>query len=309
MKHSAGPGIHPEFDTIRLSGKESMDQAPPLEERASACCERPVLRVKGGDTRALWDRIVTEEPLEIRVCVLVNGRWEVHPISVTMRTPGHDFELAVGFLFSEGLVHSRRDIHRLAYCPDAGPSRGNIIQVYLRSGKVPDLERLSRHVFTNSSCGICGKTSIEQVRAVCPAPITSSLQVRGELICQLPEVLKEHQRVFHSTGGLHAAALFDGKGRLRAVREDVGRHNALDKLIGSLILRDEDGSGGIVLVSGRAGFELVQKAVLARIPIFAAVGAPSSLAVDLAREVGMTLIGFLRNGRFNVYTGPERIIF
>ena len=260
-----------------------------------------VMKHTAGQERRRSDVVATEEPMEIRV----ETGGHTYPISVTMRTPGHDFELAAGFLCTEGVIRSRKAIERISYCT-AGrePQHQNIVTVHLRR-KVPfDPLRLSRHVYTTSSCGICGKASLEQIRATCPPPLTGKPQLPEGYFLTLPEVMQRQQTVFARTGGLHAAALFDTSGNLVVLREDVGRHNAMDKLVGTLLLTDRlPAPESVVLVSGRASFELVQKALMAGIPILAAVSAPSSLAIDLAREFGMTLVGFLRDGRFNIYAG------
>jgi FdhD protein len=265
----------------------------------------PVWRVEGTQTTVQPDQLAVEEPLEIRLAYDQDGRRVRRGISVTMRTPGHDSELAVGFLFTEGILDSPEQVAKI---DDWGP--GNVVRVELRPGVAVDLARLERHFYTASSCGVCGKASLEavRVRPQC-APIARRPLVAGEVIGQLPGTLRASQGAFDRTGGLHAAALFDPDGRLLDLREDVGRHNALDKLIGAAFLAGGTPiHDGILLVSGRASFELVQKAAVAGIPMLAAVGAPSSLAVDMAREHGMTLLGFVRPERFNVYSGPERIV-
>ena len=247
-----------------------------------------------------------EEPLEIRLAFDQHGRRIRRGISVTMRTPGHDDELAVGFLvLTEG--ESSIPPEQVATVEDWGP--GNVVRVELNPGVAVDLARLERHFYATSSCGVCGKASLEAVR-VRPLfePIPGRPEVEAGTIRGLPETLRAAQGAFDRTGGIHASALFDPSGRMLALREDVGRHNALDKLIGMSFL-----AGGmplrdaILLVSGRASFELVQKSAVAGIPVLAAVGAPSSLAVELARQLGMTLIGFVRGDRFNIYAGPDRI--
>ena len=232
------------------------------------------------------DRVAVEEPLEIRV----GG----HRVSVTMRTPGHDFELAAGFLVTEGLV-AARDLGVIEYCPD---SDDNIVDVRLVEGAGFDPELLRRNFYATSSCGICGAASIELVRKRV-APL-SRLDLAHDVLVAMPEKMRAAQKTFDQTGGLHAAALFRD-GELVLVREDVGRHNAVDKIVGASALRDSALAGHALLVSGRASFEIVQKAAVAGIAAVAAVGAPSSLAVEFAREVGMTLVGFLRGDRYNVY--------
>lgn len=257
------------------------------------------------------DLVATEEPMEIRVVAERNGRREAHPLAITMRTPGHDFELAAGFLLSEGVVETGEDLWRLAYCLDSDESARNVVEAHLSpvsSGAAFDPERFRRNVYTTSSCGICGKASIERLETACPRRPETRFRVAPAVIKSLPARLGEAQTVFSQTGGLHASGLFSPEGELLRVREDVGRHNALDKLIGSYLLTGEVPlSDAILLVSGRASFELVQKALIAGIPVLAAVGAPSTLAVETAATYGQTLVGFLREDRFNVYAGKERL--
>jgi FdhD protein len=221
-----------------------------------------------------------------------------------MRTPGHDDELAVGFLHTEGIILAREQVIGVRAC-----SGGNVVRVELAAGVRVDLDRLKRHFYSSSSCGVCGKASLEAVQVCARHRLAEGMPViNAEVIHHLPEVLRASQTVFEHTGGLHAAALFNTEGTLLCLREDVGRHNALDKLIGAQFLAGRTPlSNNVLLVSGRASFELVQKAIVAGIPILAAVGAPSSLAVSLARKHGLTVIGFVRPDRFNLYTGTERI--
>lgn len=276
---------------------------------AGAAFRAQVVAYADGRPEMRPDLVAAEEPLEVRVSAEARGRRERHSVAVTMRTPGHDFQLAAGFLFSEGVVGGRDEIWSIAHCENvaAGAER-NVVDVNLRPGVAFDPARFSRNVYTISSCGVCGKTSIDLVRTVCPAPPVGRERIAPEVLTALPEVLRAAQPVFSRTGGLHAAGLFDPTGRLLLQREDVGRHNAVDKVVGTLLLDgDLPASDRILLVSGRASFELMQKALAAGIPVLAAVGAPSSLAVELAREFGATLVGFLRDGRFNVYSGEERI--
>ncbi len=256
------------------------------------------------------DSVAVEEPLEIQVSAGDETMRVIHPVAVTMRTPGADRELALGFLRTEGAIVRADQVEKTAYQKDdGGEPNCNVIQVFLKAGEPFDAEKFSRHVFTSSSCGICGRIAIERVRAetldapVCGAGIATST------LAALPGALRRVQRVFETTGGLHASALFDLSGRLLLVREDVGRHNALDKIIGALLAENRLPAGDTaLLLSGRASFELIQKAAIAGVPIVAAVGAPSSLAVELAKELGITLVGFLKGSRFNVYAGRQRIL-
>jgi len=253
------------------------------------------------------EMLAVEEPLEIR---LRGPGQEPLSLAITMRTPGHDFELAAGFLFSEGIIRRREDIRSISYCAEHGdrPSE-NIVIVTLADHCTVDAERFSRHVLTTSSCGICGRAALDFVRSLGPPVPNPRLRVSREVICSLPDALRRVQTLFARTGGVHASALSDCDGQISLVREDVGRHNAMDKLIGSLLMAGGvPASDAIVLVSGRASFELVHKALLAGIPILIAVGAPSSLAVEVAADAGMTLIGFVRDRRFNIYSGSERIV-
>ncbi|MFI2304442.1 formate dehydrogenase accessory sulfurtransferase FdhD [Actinacidiphila glaucinigra] len=266
---------------------------------------RRVLRIRDGAVDHRADTLVAEEPLEIRL----NGK----PLAITMRTPGDDFALAAGFLVSEGVLGGADELANIVYCAGAtvdGSNTYNIVDVRLAPGvPVPDIT-LERNVYTTSSCGLCGKASLDAVRTTARWPIAdpSPLRLEPGLLSALPDRLRAAQRVFDRTGGLHAAALFTDEGELLDVREDVGRHNAVDKLVGRALQQDLlPLAGKILMVSGRASFELAQKAVMAGIPVLAAVSAPSSLAVDLADESGLTLIGFLRGTSMNVYAGEERI--
>jgi FdhD protein len=255
---------------------------------------------KGKVARRRQDWLAREEPLEIRV----RGR----SVVVIMRTPGHDQELAAGFLLSESFLSQPGDILEIAHCRTAGQtSSENIINVFLSPAVEPDWDKVTRAVFVSSSCGLCGKGSIEAVHQHFP-PIDSRMRVAADLISQLPERLHRAQKLFRATGGLHAAAVFDAAGKLIVAREDVGRHNAVDKVLGFAVLnRLLPFSEHVLVVSGRASFEILQKALAARIPIICAVSAPSSLAVEFARESRQSLIGFLRPDRLNVYAHPERI--
>jgi FdhD protein len=258
-------------------------------------------------TREHADHVATEEPLEIRL--LAGG--ERATVAVTMRTPGADFALAAGFLFSEGVIARREEIRRITYCVDAeidAEQRYNIVNVELRAETLPALATLDRHFLTTSACGICGKASLDALHLRGHTPVPPGSVIDAALITSLPERLRAAQGLFDVTGGLHAAGLFDAAGNLLAVREDVGRHNALDKLVGWALMEGKlPLHEHIVLVSGRVSFELVQKCLAAGVPIVCAISAPSSLAVSLATEFNITLIGFLRGDRFNVYTGSSRI--
>ncbi|MFE9471984.1 formate dehydrogenase accessory sulfurtransferase FdhD [Streptomyces griseofuscus] len=267
---------------------------------------RKVLRIRDGAVTTRPDTLVAEEPLEIRL----NGK----PLAITMRTPGDDFALAAGFLVSEGVLAAASDLQNIVYCAGAiadGSNTYNVVDVRTAPDvSLPDFT-LERNVYTSSSCGLCGKASLDAVRTTTRWPIADSprLRVTPALLSGLPERLREAQRVFDRTGGLHAAALFTEDGELLDIKEDVGRHNAVDKLVGRALQNGElPLSRTVLLVSGRASFELAQKAVMAGIPLLAAVSAPSSLAVDLAAETGLTLVGFLRGGSMNVYAGDDRIV-
>ncbi len=258
------------------------------------------------------DLLAVEEPLEIRIGFGSENNRQQKNISVTMRTPGNDFELASGFLFTEGILKNKDDILSIKYCTDLNTfeNQENIVRVELKPHVEFDLKFLERNFYTSSSCGVCGKASIDAVRTVCEINADSdNLSIQSSLIIQLPELLRKQQNVFEYTGGLHACALFDLEGKILLVREDVGRHNALDKLAGAALVSDLlPLNKHMLLLSGRASFELIQKAAMCGIKMVCAVGAPSSLAVQMANEFGITLIGFLRNGSFNIYSKSERII-
>lgn len=257
------------------------------------------------------DMVAIEEPLEIQLGSWANGRFSHRTISITMRTPGDDLELAAGFLFTEGIIARASDVSDIRHCgPGAGPNETrNVVRVDLADGVEVDYRRLERHIYTASSCGVCGKTSIEAVHLAVKPVLEKGPRVPADVLHSLPSALGESQEAFASTGGIHATALFDSGGRLLETREDVGRHNALDKVIGNQFIAGATPlHDRIILVSGRAGFELVQKSLAAGCSILAAIGAPSSLAIDLAREFGMTLVGFLRDEQMNVYSGDERVV-
>lgn len=253
-----------------------------------------------GSVRSIQDTLAAEEPLEIRV--------DGTPLTVTMRTPGHDVELAAGFLVTEGIIRSSNQIATIRATAAENSIRANTVEVKLTDVEF-DPGASQRNFFAASSCGICGKTSIDAIRRRGLSPLPQGFQIDPELLCQFPDILRAEQAVFERTGGLHAAALFDDTGALLLVREDIGRHNAVDKVIGwALEGRRLPLNRHVMIVSGRAGFEIVQKALAAGIPIVASVSAPSSLAVKLARESGLTLIGFLRGRRFVVYSAGFRCL-
>ncbi len=268
----------------------------------SATVAVDILRFREREMTASPDQLAREEPLEIRV----RGK----SVAVTMRTPGHDAELACGFLYSEGLLKQRSDVIEIAACQTGENSQlGNILNVFVGPGLELDFERLTRHTFASSSCGLCGKASIDSIHQHF-APIKSRAVIDSSIIPRLPDALRAAQESFSKTGGLHAAGLFDLKGGLVAIREDVGRHNAVDKVIGWAFLnRHLPLSKYLLFVSGRTSFEIMQKALAAQIPVVAAVSAPSSLAVEFARESNQTLIGFVRGNSFNIYSRPERLKF
>ena len=272
----------------------------------------PIQKVSGsGPPQPATDQLAAEEPLEIRLGYAVEGQRTHRTLAVTMRTPGHDEELAAGFLLSEGIIHAKRDLLGIRPCPDVRKPEeaGNVVRAEL-AGHVPvDFEGLERHFYTSSSCGVCGKTSIAAVRnASCPAPPAAGPLVAPATIHALPDKLRAAQAGFAHTGGQHAAALFSVDGELLALREDVGRHNALDKLLGAALLAGHlPLQQHVLLLSGRASFELVQKAAAAGLGLVAAVGAPSTLAVQAADEFGITLLGFVRQQRFNSYCHAWRV--
>jgi FdhD protein len=282
---------------------------PPL---AASAVRTTVARVVGTATTHATDLLAVEAPLEISLGYGPNEQRQSRSLAVTMRTPGHDAELVAGFLLSEGIVQQPADILHIAHRADPRrpEERGNVIRAELAPGVGLELDRLERHFYTTSSCGVCGKTSIAAVRATaCPVlPTLDSPLVSAAIIHALPGRQRVAQAVFEQTGGLHATALFSAAGELLLLREDVGRHNAFDKVVGASLLAGQFPlHQQLVLVSGRASFELVQKAAMAGVAIMAAVGAPSSLAVEAADEFGLTLLGFVRNERFNIYTHAQRI--
>ena len=263
-----------------------------------------------GRTTLTDDVVAIEEPLEVRLQYGSVNNMQIQNVAVTMRTPGKDAELALGFLFTEGIIADHQDVyfaeHAFIACAE---NRENVVIVKLKPHVVPNLGKADRNFYTTSSCGVCGKSSIGAIRTVSAFTIdTNNDSIFADVLCQLPLTLRKHQEVFDTTGGLHASALFTLEGELLAVREDVGRHNALDKLIGFALQNNwVPVQNKILLLSGRISFELVQKAVMAGIGVVAAIGAPSSLAIQLAQEFNITLVGFLRNQHFNIYTAAHRI--
>lgn len=265
-----------------------------------------IKKVNATDVFTADDRLATEEPLEVKLQYGASSALSEKSVSITMRTPGNDAELAIGFLFTEGIINDFKHVKSITHVP---LSDDNIIKIHLDENVNLNLGKLERHFYTTSSCGVCGKASIDAIKTVCNiSPQERGLQISPELVYTLPDILRKEQEVFETTGGLHASAIFDINGQLILVREDVGRHNALDKVVGAAL---EKGllplDNHLLLLSGRASFELIQKAAMAGIKVVCAVGAPSSLAVETAQEMGMTLIGFLRGERFNIYTGEQRI--
>jgi FdhD protein len=285
--------------------------------------QTPVKKVAGQASQQLMDSLAIEEPLEIQLTYGPPGSRQTRSISVTMRTPGNDFDLAAGFLMTEGVVRDANDIEQITYAGDSfnegepAPqtmdalkpgARQNMVRVDLAADVAVNLGSLQRNFYTTSSCGICGKASLLALRTVCPPRAANNFRLDAQLLYRLPERLRASQGVFDRTGGLHGAGLFDSAGNLLALREDVGRHNAVDKLIGSEFLADRTPlRDRLLLLSGRASFELLQKALMGGFPMVAAVGAPSSLAVEVAKEFDIMLVGFLREGHFNIYHGSERI--
>jgi len=294
-----------------------------MRETSRSVIETSVVRISGLMAQQVQDRLATEEPLEIQLGFGPVGSRQRKSISVTMRTPGNDFELAAGFLMTEGVVHDANDIEKIAYAthdfqgterssesdaPLPANARENTVRVDLAPGVLVSMANLERNFYTTSSCGICGKASLLALRTVCPPRTHNTLALDARVLCGLPGRLREAQGVFDQTGGLHGAGLFDANGDLLAAREDVGRHNAVDKLIGAEFLADRTPlRDSLLLLSGRASFELLQKALMGGVPMVASVGAPSSLAVKVAREFDITLIGFLRENQFNIYHGGEHI--
>lgn len=283
--------------------------AKAVKERRGEKFKTEILFVSEAFSETKTDLLAVEEPLEIRLGFSENGKIIHKAVSITMRTPGADIELAAGFLFTEGILTSPSEVKAIKHCGKF-PNNQNTIRADLAENVAIDFKRLERNFYTTSSCGVCGKSSLEalNVAGAIRIPPADLQKIDSQLIHTLPAALRRNQSVFDETGGLHAAALFDFEGNLLDLREDVGRHNAVDKLIGRQFLDDNlPLAEKILFLSGRASFELVQKAVMAQIPVICAVGAPSSLAVEAAREFNLTLLGFVRENRFNVYSGEARV--
>ncbi|WP_255551341.1 formate dehydrogenase accessory sulfurtransferase FdhD [Granulicella sp. dw_53] len=304
---------------------EDETSSRPLRDRSTV--ETLVSRFKGDEAHTAKDVLAVEEPLEIQLGYGPADSRRTKSISVTMRTPGHDFELVAGFLLTEGVVSDYADIGEISYVAGRAsdlrseepslsedlilpyqPER-NVVRVDLAPDVSVSLANLERNFYTTSSCGICGKASLLALRTVCPPRYLNRFQVSAHVLCSLPDKLRAAQEVFDRTGGLHASGMFDAEGHLHSIREDVGRHNAVDKLLGAEFLADRTPvHDRLLFLSGRASFELLQKALMGGIPMVVSVGAPSSLAVQVAKEFDMTLVGFLRGDHFNVYQGAERIV-
>jgi len=295
----------------------------PLDPAFDSTQRATVEKVTGRTSQQILDNLAIEEPLEIQLTYGPSTSRQTRSISVTMRTPGNDFDLAAGFLMTEGVIRDANDIQRIAYAGqpfhqvESSPqtmgslklgSRQNIVRVDLETDIAVSLATLQRNFYATSSCGICGKASLLALRTVCPPRAANNFRIESHVLYSLPGRLRASQGVFNRTGGLHGAGLFNSAGNLLALREDVGRHNAVDKLIGSQFLADRTPlRDRLLLLSGRASFELLQKALMSGIPMVAAVGAPSSLAVEIAKEFDITVVGFLRHDRFNIYHGRDRI--
>jgi FdhD protein len=300
-------------------------ESPADSETSRALHQVTIEKVSGLNSSQTQDTLAVEEPLEIQLAYGAPGARSVKSISVTMRTPGHDFDLAAGFLMTEGVVRDPNDIDQIVYAagsiseiPAADnasqsslpyqPTK-NVVRVELAPDVVVSLANLERNFYTTSSCGICGKASLLALQTVCPPRRENTFRIGAEVLYKLPDRLREAQSLFNRTGGIHGAALFDATGNLLAVREDVGRHNAVDKLLGAEFLADRTPlRNSLLLLSGRASFELLQKALMAGVPMVIAVGAPSSLAVQVAKDFDITLIGFLRDNHFNIYHGAELVL-
>jgi FdhD protein len=272
-----------------------------------------IIKVSNSDVKHVNDLLSVEEPLEIILVHFLDGNWVEKNIAVTMRTPGNDIDLTIGFLFTEGIIQSYDQIKRIEESVSIESNNGlisNQIKFHLKENIQFDMLKLERNFYTTSSCGVCGKASIDAVKIACPIIVPSEKwKIKKELLLTLNDSLRDAQENFNFSGGIHASALFNLKGELIEIKEDVGRHNALDKLIGSAVQKNEIPLfNHILFLSGRVSFELVQKASMVGFRMICAVGAPSSLAVELAEELDITLVGFLRENRFNIYSAPERIV-
>ncbi|MGA3047759.1 MAG: formate dehydrogenase accessory sulfurtransferase FdhD [Terracidiphilus sp.] len=307
-----------------MDSKLSIAGKSPVEEKSCAFIDAFVERVQGSESRPAEEALAIEEPLEIQLAYGPGPQRAVKSISVTMRTPGNDFELAAGFLMTEGVVHDVNDIERIVYVTEKAPAdpktseepnsalpyqpRRNIVRVELAADVQVSLANLERNFYTTSSCGICGKASLLALQTVCPLRVMNRFVIDADLLYTLPARLRAGQSVFDRTGGLHGAGLFNAEGKLLGMREDVGRHNAVDKLLGAEFLADRTPlRNTLLLLSGRASFELLQKALMGGVSMVAAVGAPSSLAVQVAKEFDVVLVGFLREDHFNIYHGAEHV--
>jgi FdhD protein len=306
-------------DAEEAKSDVSVDSDPPSVRSAE------ILRVTHGETGILQDAVAVEEPLEIQLVYGAADDRKIKSISITMRTPGNDEELAAGFLMTEGVLRDMTHIEAIG-APTAAETavsrpvgsgklsvptgmRSQTIRVELSPEVEVSMSALERNFYTTSSCGVCGKASLLALRTLCPLPLQDNFQIRSDVLCSLPQQIQTAQVAFRKTGGLHAASLFTADGDLRSLREDVGRHNALDKLLGEAFLDDAVPlRDSVLLLSGRASFELLQKAVMGGIPMVAAIGAPSSLAIEVAKEFSITLVGFLRPESFNIYSAPERVL-
>ena len=280
--------------------------------KKEATAKIQILKIDNNQRTQQLDFLAVEEPLEIRLVYGLSDNRKQKSISITMRTPGDDKDLAIGFLFTEGIISSFEQVENISHLPCLNQqTKGNIILIELSDKVEINLQKLERHFYTSSSCGVCGKSSIEAIyqSGASNIPI-NNMHIDAKQIHQLPNKIRTQQAIFENTGGLHAAGLFDQNGNLILIREDVGRHNAVDKLIGAALQEKRTPLHlNILMLSGRVSFELVQKALMAGIPILVAVGAPSTLAIQLAKASQMTIIAFVRNGKFNIYSGKERVKF
>ncbi len=269
-------------------------------------------KISSNSAKSVDDQVAVEEPLEIRLGYSTDEGHTARSISITMRTPGNDAELALGFLYSESIIQSANDVANVEHCGPPAPDTGhnNIVRVDLAAHVAVDLGRLQRHFYTTSSCGVCGKSSLDALRVIGAKSLAGNeVRFEKDILIAMPDALRNRQRTFDATGGLHAAAAFDSQGEIVVVHEDVGRHNAVDKVVGELLTRECLPANDLgLMVSGRASFELMQKALVAGFPLLAAVSAPSSLAVQLANEFNVSLVGFLRGDTFNIYSAGDRII-